>query len=672
MSNLNDGSGLQDNEIKSPHALHHSPYARLKPSPGASVRWTEGFWAEWFVICRDVMIPNMWGLLQDDDVSHAYANFRIAAGLEAGEHRGPKWHDGDFYKWLEAACHVYKFTRDEALDSLLDNIIDLIGRVQRDDGYIHTPAIITARRAGEENRFHERLHFETYNMGHLMTAACVHHLATGKTSLLDIARKSTDFLYNFYKTATAELARNAICPSHYMGVVDMYRLTGEPRYLELARNLVEIRNLVHGGDDNQDRLPFREQESAVGHAVRANYLYAGIADIYAETGDPTLLETLDQLWQSVTTTKLYITGGCGALYDGASPDGTAQQDQITRVHQAYGREYQLPNLTAYNETCANIGNVLWNWRMLKITGEARFGDILELSLYNSVLSGISLDGKRFFYTNPLRSLSDMPFELRWSKTREEYISCFCCPPNVVRMISQVSDYAYSISDEGIWANLYGSSSANLRLFSGQEVQLNQVTQYPWDGQIEITIDGIENEVFDLMLRIPGWTNKAKLTVNGAPVTSGLEPQTYARISRAWSSGDVVKLTLDMPAQLIESNPLIEETRNHLAIKRGPIVYCVESIDLPEDTSILDISIRPDATLQSSQDQALTDLLPGIRTLRGQVYFSDGTEDWQGQLYRPVNRPKVRAIETQFIPYFAWDNRGQSEMTVWIPSARSWS
>ena len=652
--------------------MRHRPYAKLKPPTGAGVRWMEGFWAEWFAICQDVMIPNMWRLLQDDDISHAYANFRIAAGLETGEHRGPKWHDGDFYKWLEAACHVYKVTGDASLDSLLDDIIDLIGRVQRDDGYIHTPAIIASRQAGDENRFHERLHFETYNMGHLMTAACVHHHATGKITLLNIAKKSIEFLYNFYKTATVELARNAICPSHYMGVVDMYRVTGEPRYLELARNLVEIRNLVQGGDDNQDRLPFRNQEVAVGHAVRANYLYAGVADIYAETGDPALLETLENLWRSVTTTKLYITGGCGALYDGASPDGTSQQDQITRIHQAYGRAYQLPNLTAHNETCANIGNVLWNWRMLSIKGEARFGDILELSLYNSVLSGISLDGKRFFYTNPLRSLNDMPFELRWSKTREEYISCFCCPPNVVRMIAQVSDYAYSISEEGIWANLYGSSCANLRLPSGNEVQLSQVTDYPWDGRITIMVDGVENEPFDLMLRIPGWTEAAGITLNGEPFTHPLEPQTYARVSRIWSSGDVVELMLSMPTQLIESNPLIEETRNHIAIRRGPIVYCLESVDLPDHTSILDVSIAPDATLQISEDTTLTELLPGIKTLQGKVYISDSIEKWQGQMYRPVNQTKVYSVDTHFIPYFAWDNRGQSEMTVWIPSTRSWS
>ena len=233
-----------------------------------------------------------------------------------------------------------------------------------------------------------------------------------------------------------------------MGVIELYRVTRDPRYLELGRNLVEIRDLVtNGGDDNQDRVPFREQDRAVGHAVRANYLYAGVADIVAETGDESLMTVLETLWQSVVQQKMYITGGCGALHDGASPDGSPEQQTITRVHQAYGREYQLPNTTAHNETCANIANAMWNWRMLLLTGEARFADVMELVFYNSALAGISLDGKKFFYTNTLRQVDDLPYELRWSKTRAPYISCFCCPPNLVRMIAEVNGYAYSLSDE---------------------------------------------------------------------------------------------------------------------------------------------------------------------------------------------------------------------------------
>lgn len=646
-----------------------SPYRELRGVPTEAVRWTHGFWADRFDVCHRVMIPNMWALLRDPDISHAYTNFRIAAGDEKGEHQGPKWHDGDLYKWLEAVAHVYNITRDEALDRLMDEVIDTIRRSQREDGYIHTPVIIEERKGEHAHSFQERLHFETYNMGHLMTAACAHYRATGKETLLEAARAAADFLYNFYKTARQELARNAICPSHYMGIVDMYRLTGEPRYLELARNLVEIRDLVtNGGDDNQDRVPFREQDRAVGHAVRANYLYAGVADIYMETGDASLLSTLETLWTNVTSTKMYVTGGCGALYDGASPDGSPAQETITRIHQAYGREYQLPNVTAHNETCANIGNAMWNWRMLSITGEARFADVVELVLFNSALASISLDGKRFFYTNPLRKVDNLPFELRWGRSREAYISCFCCPPNIVRTIAQVGAYFYSISDEGIWVNLYGGNSAAIELNNGAQVQITQETDYPWDGRISLRVQPETAAAFALMLRIPGWCPRAHLTINGTLYDGDLQPGQYARIARTWIPGDVVELTLDMPVQLLESHPLVEETRNQLALRRGPLVYCLESVDLPDGVRIEDVAVSRSASFEVIGDASFDGLIADIRALKGTVQAFE-PQDWRGTLYRPAAERKARPVEAQFIPYFAWDNRGTSQMTVWLPEGR---
>ena len=644
----------------------HSLYRKLRGFPTDAVRWTEGFWADRFDVCRSVMIPNMWRLLRDPDISHAYTNFLIAAGHEQGSHHGPKWHDGDLYKWLEGGAHVYSVTRDEALDQLMDEVSEVIGQCQRDDGYIHTPVIIEQRFGANASAFQERLHFETYNMGHLMTAACVHSRATGKQTLMAIARRAADFLYNFYRMAAPELARNAICPSHYMGVVDMYRATGEPRYLELARNLVEIRDLVtNGGDDNQDRVPFRQQDRAVGHAVRANYLYAGVADIYMETGDETLLDTLETLWTSVTSTKMHVTGGCGALYAGASPDGAAAQETITRVHQAYGREYQLPNVTAHNETCANIGNALWNWRMLSITGEARYADVLELVLYNSALVGISLDGTRFFYTNTLRQIDGVPFELRWNRSREPYISCFCCPPNIVRTIAQAGSYVYSVSDEGIWVHLYGGNTAELQLDDGTPIRLTQATAYPWEGEVTLTLDLDAPVSFALMLRIPGWCPSATLMINGSTGDVDMQPGQYARVDRTWSPGDIVTLTLDMPVQLLESHPLVEETRNHLAVRRGPLVYALESVDLPEGVSIEDVAISRSAHLEPVPDPSFDGLIADIRALKGTVTISQ-QDHWNGQLYRQAQPRQQREIDMRFIPYFAWDNRGKSEMTVWIP------
>ena len=614
------------------------PYSKIKPVPPGRVRWTGGFWAEWSRVCREVMVPNMWRLLKDDSISHAYANFRIAAGLQEGEHQGPKWHDGDFYKWLEAACRVYEAAPDAALGQLMDEIIAVITQTQRADGYIHTPVIIAARLGGgpPETEFRERLHFETYNMGHLMTAACAHYEATGKTTLLAAACRAADFLAGYYERAAPELARNAICPSHYMGVVDLYRTTGEPRYLELARALIEIRSMVRGGDDNQDRLPLREQEYVAGHAVRANYLYAGAADVYAETGDPSLLAVLERLWEDMAAHKVYLTGGCGALYDGASPDGSPEQEQITRVHQAYGRACQLPNVTAHNETCANIGNVMWSWRMLNLTGQARYADMMELALYNSVLAGISLDGKRFFYTNPLRKVNGLPFTLRWPRTRAEYISCFCCPPNVVRTIAQAAGYAYGVSLEGVWVHLYGSSQADLALAGGGRARLRQETDYPYDGG-------------------------AAVIVEEAPA-----PGSYHAVWRRWMPGDRLDLSLDMTPELVEAHPLVEELRGQAAVRCGPLVYCLEGVDLPEGAGILDVYLPPQAAFTAGRDAALERLLPGIPVLRGKGLLDESSGGWSGLLYRPARPKRMKEIELTFVPYFAWDNRGDSEMTVWLP------
>src|SRR5688572_2469226 len=474
------------------------------PAPGEA-RWTGGFWGDRFATCRDHMIPTMWRLMSGTQHSQFLENFRVAAGIAQGRHRGPKWNDGDFYKFLEATAKVYAIERDPELDRMLDESIQIIAKAQRADGYIHTPVLISERNDGARKPLADPLDFEMYNMGHLMTAACAHHRATGKTTLLQVARKAGDYLCDTFAHSDASLAAHGICPSHYMGLVELYRTTGEARYLELARKLIDLRGTAPGGtDDNQDRVPFRQQAKAVGHAVRANYLYAGVADVYAESGDATLLDPLQKIWDDLVSRKLYITGGCGALYDGASPDGSTEQKSINRVHQAYGRDYQLPNATAHNETCAAIGNVLWNWRMLRITGDAKYADVLERSLYNAVLAGVSLDGTSFFYTNPLRQLDPMPVQLRWSRSRQPWISCFCCPPNVLRTIAGSAGLAYAKSDRGLWVILYGSGTYRASLGGGTTVTLTQTTEYPWDGKVRVTVGVTAPREFSLMLRIPGW------------------------------------------------------------------------------------------------------------------------------------------------------------------------
>jgi len=615
------------------------------------------------------MIPNLWRIYTDPKIGHATQNFEIAAGLDTGSHVGPPFQDGDFYKLFEAVAAMYAVTKDPKLDVLMNKTIALFAKAQRADGYIHTPTLIEERKHPEKAKaFEDRLNFESYNLGHFMTAACVHYRATGKRSFLNLAIKATDYLYRFYKTASPELARNAICPSHYMGVVEMYRTTHDPKYLELAKNLIDIRGLMKDGtDDNQDRIPFREQTKAVGHAVRANYLYAGVADVYAETGDATLTHALDLIWNDVTTKKLYVTGGCGALYDGASPDGTSYLlKDVQEIHQAYGRDYQLPNLTAHNETCASVGNVLWNWRMLQNTGDAKYADIMELTLYNGMLSGISLDGKKFFYTNPLSVSNDLPFQQRWSKDRVDYIAYSdCCPPNVIRTIAEVNNYAYSIGEKGVYVNLYGGNDLSTKLADGSEIKLSQQTNYPWNGRIAINLQKTPAKTMAVYLRIPGWCNSgASLTVNGKPVGAKLVPGQYAAINRVWHVGDKIELNLPMPVKMLESNPLVEETRNQVAVKRGPIVYCVETSGLPKGTKLFNIylpfntTLTPQKTNLANQDMV---------TLNGKASVED--KNWKNMLYQEVSSKPGKMVSVQLIPYFAWDNRGKGEMETWIPVSK---
>lgn len=648
-----------------------SPYAKMQAVDIDKTIWTDGFWAERFKVCEETMLPNMWRIFDDPKISHAYRNFEIAAGLEKGDHEGPAFFDGDVYKWFEGVCSVYAVSKDPSLKVLMDKFVRTVVACQRKDGYIHTPTVIEERKnPNAKTEFVERLNFETYNFGHLMTAACIHYRATGERTLLDAAIKATDFLYDYYKRAPKELAQNAICPSHYMGVVEMYRTTRNPKYLELAKGLIDIRSYVKNGtDDNQDRIPFRKQMKATGHAVRSNYLYAGVADVYMETGEDSLLTCLKSIWNDVINTKMYITGGCGALYDGTSPDGTNYTpDSVQKVHQSYGRSFQLPNITAHNETCANIGNMLWNWRMFELSGQAKYVDIMEQALYNSVLSGISLDGKKYFYTNPLAASDDFPYVLRWSegrhKERQPYISCFCCPPNTVRTIAEVQQYAYSLDSKGVYVNIYGANKLISNLENGEPVQLVQSTDYPWDGHVSIRLIKTGKKPFSVYLRIPGWCNGADVSVNGISINSELKPESYFEINRKWKVGDVIELNMPMKVRFMESNPLVEETRNQVAVMRGPLVYCLESKDLPANVRVKDIYVSPEEIFKPVETT-----IAGSRIfmLEGKAVAMKGNE-WKDTLYKEANK-SFESVRVSLVPYYAWDNRGQSEMSVWLPELR---
>lgn len=643
----------------------NSPYSKLRSLALDDVRWTAGFWYTQFEVEKQTTLPFMWGLYHDAEVTHAYRNFEIAAGNMKGTHDGPSFHDGDFYKIMEGMASVYATTKDKKLDKQMDEAIAMIAKTQRDDGYIHTPVLIEERwgTLGPEE-LKKQLGFEKYNMGHLMTAASIHHRATAKDNFLNVAIGVADYLYDFYQKASPDLARNAICPSHYMGVVEMYRTTGDPKYLELANHLIDIRGTTADGtDDNQDRIPFRDQTTAMGHAVRANYLYAGIADLYAETGEDKLLQNLESIWEDVVYRKMYITGGCGSLYDGVSPDGTSYDPSVVqKIHQAYGRPYQLPNATAHTETCANIGNVLWNWRMLQISGDAKYADVLELTLYNSVLSGMNLEGNKFLYNNPLNVSEDLPFEQRWGHQRKGYIALSnCCPPNVTRTLAQVQNYAYSLSDDGLYVNLYGSNALETKMADGKTIKLHQVSNYPWDGAVKIIIDKAPKNTFEMFLRIPGWSQSSSVSVNGKQVSTSGKPGTYLALERLWKKGDVITLDLPMPVELMQANPLVEATKNQVTVKRGPLVYCLESESLPEDVSINEVVLDVEAGFTP---ETLTIKGRTLTALRSNVKVKNSSS-WEHQLYRPLNTGSTKNYQVDLIPYFAWGNRDAKEMSVWL-------
>lgn len=654
-----------------------SPHAPLRPLGAAHAQWASGFWGAVQERTFATTVPSIWGSLSDSAVSPGLRNFRIAAGLEAGQHDGPPFMDGDFYKWLEAAITQLEVTPNDELAAQIDELAHLIASVQREDGYLHTPVIIQSREVDAPVALADRFHFETYNLGHLITMGVRHYEVTGSTTLLDVARKAAGFLTDLATNKPVELAKSAICPSHYMAVIELYRATEDPRYLELAEAFLRVRDEFEGGDDNQDRLPVREQKVAAGHAVRANYLYAGLADLVAETGDEELLPVLEGLWNDVVDTKLYITGGCGALYDGASPDTSPWQDGISRVHQAYGRAFQLPNTTAHNESCANIGMIFWSERMLALTGDAKYADVIEQIAYNSLLSSISLDGAEYFYTNPLRQVRDLPYPLRRpgdtgthpvpspppsdERFRQRYLSCFCCPPNIARVLARFHERAASVSTGGVFVHQYGGSRVTA-VEGAQTLTLSETSNYPWDERITFTVEEALNGGLPLHLRIPGWSEGAQLRVNGE-LADAAAAGSYARIDRVWAEGDVVELVLPMPVRVLRGHRLAEEITNQVAVRRGPVVYALESTDLPEDVVLEQAAFRRGTALTTSTADIAGTTVTVINTEI--VVIPDSDED---ALYDDLNDDALRAAPVRLIPYFAWGNRGRSEMSVWIPVA----
>lgn len=611
-----------------------SPHARLQPVGVREVRLKAGLLAERYHTNIASSLPAGWQQLWE---SHTVPNFYVVSGRRPGKVEGPRYIDSDGYKWLEGACWAYAQSQDSTLKSWIDEFVDVIAAAQDEDGYVNTHFMgdRKALRFTDLNHAHE-----IYCFGHLTQAAIAHHRATGEETLLNVARRFADLLYRLF----GPQGRWGTCghPEAEMALIELYRETGERRYLDLASRMIDARGrkppVLDGSHYLLDHLPFREQKEAVGHAVRALYLYAGAADLYLETGEHALKETLDALWRDVFFRKVYVTGGLGARYEG----------------EAFGLPYELPNLRAYAETCAAIAGFLWNWRMLQIEPHARYADWMETALYNGILSGVSLDGTRYFYMNPLES--------RGGYERSAWFGCACCPPNIHRTLASLPGYLYSLGDDTVYVHFYASSELTTHLPSGQPVCLQVQTDYPWSGDIEIRPSAGR---YRIALRIPSWVPQADLHVNGQRVEA--LPGSYVVVAEEWQGDDLIELSFRMPVELVLANPRVEEDRGSVAIRRGPVVYCLEQVDAP-DVNLLDLYLpSPAVDLERKVEPSL---LGGVVTVQGTALLD--TVDRAAQpLYVPMAHfqpPQWREVPVRWIPYYAWANRGAGAMKVWLPLA----
>jgi DUF1680 family protein len=620
----------------------------IKPVPFTDVHVSDEFWAPRIEINRTVSIPTAFG---ECERTGRIDNFLRAAEVLQGKDLKDKhppgfpFDDTDPYKVIEGASYALSVHPDPKLDAYVDSLIAKIAAAQEPDGYLYTTRSIDPQHphewAGKERWVNEEiLSHELYNAGHLYEAAYAHYQATGKRTLLDVALKNADLLVRTFGPG-----KRKIYPGHQIveiGLVKLYRVTGKQDYLDLAKFMLECRG--GGSPYNQADIPVVNQTEAEGHAVRATYMYSGMADVAAMTGDKQFVDALDKIWESVVTKKLYITGGIGALAEG----------------EAFGAAYQLPNMTAYNETCAAVGNDFWNQRMFLLHGDSKYVDVFERTLYNGLISGVSLDGKTYFYPNPLES--------NGQHQRSPWFGVACCPGNITRFVPSIPGYVYAEQGDTLYVNLFMTNTAGIVLGNGQKLKVAQDTHYPWAGDIKILIDPEQQGTFTVKVRVPGWArNEAvpgdlysftdetnapvKLAVNGKGQPLGLESG-YATIHREWRKGDYIQIDLPMPIRRIEANSKVEADVHRVALERGPIVYAVEWPDSP-DHHVRNILLQKDQSLKAAWKP---DLLKGVEVIEGKAVA-----------YRYDGKGNLEHSEESFtaIPYYAWANRGPGQMEVWI-------
>lgn len=620
----------------------------IDPVPFTSVKVSDSFWGQRLKASREVTIPLAFSKCEE---TGRYRNFELAAHpSDTTKVTGYSFDDTDVYKTIEGASYSLQTYPDKQLAHYMDSVLDIVAAAQEPDGYLYTARTMNPKHPHEwagNKRWEkvEELSHEFYNLGHMVEGAIAHYQATGSRKFLDITIRYADCVCREIGDGEGQVVR---VPGHQiaeMALAKLYLVTGDQKYLDQAKFFLDKRGYTSRKDEySQAHKPVIEQDEAVGHAVRAAYMYAGMADVAALTGDTSYVHAIDRIWDNIVSKKLYITGGIGATNQG----------------EAFGKNYELPNMSAYCETCAAIGNVYVNYRLFLLHGDAKYYDVLERTLYNGLISGVSLDGGGFFYPNPLESMGQ--------HQRQPWFGCACCPSNICRFIPSLPGYVYAVKDNQVYVNLFMGNEAELKV-GGKKVILHQETRYPWDGHVTLTVDKNAAGTFAMKIRIPGWVRNQvvpsdlytysdgkrpgySVKVNGEAVTSALE-QGYFTIERKWKKGDRVELQLDMEVRTVKANGKVEADRGRMAVERGPIVYCAEWPDNSFNVLSLLMNQHPQFEVVERPD-----LLYGLNQIKTPVQTLEYDE--QGRLV-------VKDQELTLIPYYAWAHRGPGNMAVWLPS-----
>ncbi|MEH7391451.1 beta-L-arabinofuranosidase domain-containing protein [Bacillus sp. JJ1503] len=629
----------------------------------------DSFWSKYQELIHNVVIPFQWEVMNDThpdtEPTHTIQNFRIAAGEDEGEFHGMRFQDSDLAKWLETVGHTLAHMQNRDLEELADEAIKLIGRAQQPDGYLNT--YFTVARPGKRWTNLHNDH-ELYCAGHMIEAAVAYYHATGKSELIDIVCKYVDHISTVIGPEVEKIRGYDAHPEIELALVKLYRVTKNPQHLQLSKFFVEERgaqkphffdveannypeNFVRHRekDYSQAHIPIREQVTAEGHAVRAMYLYSAMADLAKEYDDQELYSICKKIWNNVVTKRMYVTGGIGSQANG----------------ERFTIDYDLPNDRSYTETCAAIGFVFWARRMLEISPEREYADSMERALYNGVLSGMSQDGKKYFYVNPLEvwpEACEFRHDLRHVKnTRQPWFGCACCPPNISRLVASLGEYIYTQNEDELFVHLYTGNKLNFQV-GIETIQLAQVTNYPWEDTVQAHIQLNNDTVFTLALRLPEWCENPQIFVNQVRINlSGCIENGYAKIKRTWKDQDQVTLILPMTIQKVRAHPHVRENIGKVVLQRGPIVYCLEEVDNGKNLPIITLSKNSDLIIDFDDG-----VLKGVPIIKGNAYRYDSSH-WTNKLYQSTAAIKDDVIPINIIavPYYLWNNRGPGEMITWI-------